>query len=257
VSHELRRNADSLTIPARFNGPPGSGNGGYVGGEMARAVDRLKAGSLASGVCVRLLRPSPLETSLEIAEIDGGYGLFDGDEPVAQATERALDLEVPDPVPLEVAREAARSFRGFDAHVFRECFVCGPSREVGDGLRIFSGALPAGAAASQPGVFAAPWQPDVSLEDPEQPGIVEPAFVWAALDCPGSFSFPQPVGAIVLLGEMTAALFGSVRVDEPSVLLSWEIEHSGRKHKTGSAVYDARGKCQGAALAVWIEVSES
>ena len=78
--------------------------------------------------------------------------------------------------------------------------------------------------------------------------------MWAALDCPGGFSFPQPEGAIVLLGEMTAALKAPVRIEETSVLLSWQIEETPRKHRTGSAIYDAEGKCCGYANALWIEV---
>ena len=31
----------SLTVPARFNGPPGSGNGGWTAGALAEAAGTL------------------------------------------------------------------------------------------------------------------------------------------------------------------------------------------------------------------------
>ena len=252
---EKARKLSRLTIDARFNGPPDSGNGGYVCGEIAKALDDDSAGVLESGVRVRLREPPVLQRELEIAALDDeGCGLFDQETLIAQAWPMPLELARPDPVSVEVATGAAESFRGHAEHVFPRCFVCGPERTEGDGLRIFPGRL-SDSSTSFEDVFAAPWLPDPSLEG--HPGFVDPAFVWAALDCPGAFSFPQPEGAIVLLGEMTAALPGRVEVGTPTVLLSWQIEHSGRKHTTGTALYDEAGECQGVALAVWIEIPKS
>src|SRR3984957_18307647 len=53
---------DSLVIPPRFYGPPGSGNGGYVCGRIAAYLD--------GPVTVTLRRPPPLATSIT-AERDG------------------------------------------------------------------------------------------------------------------------------------------------------------------------------------------
>lgn len=252
---EDRRKLGQLTIRRRFNGPPDSGNGGYVCGEIAKALDEDSAGALESGVRVRLRQPPGLDRELEIASLDDdGCGLFDRDTLIAQAWPSQLELDVPAPVTFEVATEAALTFRGHDEHVFPGCFVCGPERPKGDGLRIFPGRL-SDSVTSFEDVFAAPWRPDRSLEG--RPGLVDPAFVWAALDCPGCFSFPQPEGAIVLLGEMTVALRSSVEVGAPTVLLSWQIEHSGRKHSTGTAIYDEAGECQGVARAMWIEIPAS
>lgn len=246
-----------LRIDRRFNGPPDSGNGGYVCGEIAKAFEAISTGALASGVRVRLHQPPPLDHELEIAAVEIGCGLFDGESLIAQAWPERLELEGPEAVSLDVATDAARGFRGHDEHVFPGCFVCGPDREEGDGLRIFPGPLAEG-ETSMSGVFAAPWQPDPSLAlIPGGAGLVDPSFLWAALDCPGCFSFPQPDGAIVLLGEMTAAIPGKIRIDEPSMLLSWQIDQTGRKHSTGTAIYDAAGACQGIARAMWIEIPAS
>ena len=55
---------DTLTIPAWFNGPPTSGNGGYTCGRVAQLVD-------AEVVEVSLRSPPPLDTPLAV-ERDGG-----------------------------------------------------------------------------------------------------------------------------------------------------------------------------------------
>ena len=51
-----------LTIPSRFNGPAGVGNGGYVCGRIAAYVD--------GPATVTLRRPPPLDTPMEV-ERDG------------------------------------------------------------------------------------------------------------------------------------------------------------------------------------------
>src|SRR2546422_611495 len=51
-----------LTIPSRFNGPAGVGNGGYVCGRIAAYVD--------GPATVTLRRPPPLDTPVEV-ERDG------------------------------------------------------------------------------------------------------------------------------------------------------------------------------------------
>ncbi|MBS1885546.1 MAG: hypothetical protein JSS97_21575, partial [Actinobacteria bacterium] len=52
----------TVTVPARFNGPPASGNGGYACGVLAAAVE--------GPVAVSLRRPVPLDRELEIQHED-------------------------------------------------------------------------------------------------------------------------------------------------------------------------------------------
>ena len=235
----------SFRIDQRFNGPPDSGNGGYVCGILA---DHFDAATRLSGVRARLYRPPPLETDLALRETKEGFGLFEGETAVAEAWADPLRLEVPEPISFDRAVDAAASFRGHAEHVFPSCFVCGPERAAGDGLRIFPGAIDGGP------VFAAPWEPAASLCGENQE--VDSAFLWAALDCPGCFSFPQPENAILLLGELTAAIEGTVEAGSRCVLQSWRIRHQGRKHTTGSALYDEAGVCVGYAQGVWIELAQ-
>ncbi|MBW2313030.1 MAG: hypothetical protein JRH10_02480 [Deltaproteobacteria bacterium] len=231
----------TIEIATRFCGPPDSGNGGYLAGRLAAYVD-------APAVAVRLRVPPPLGRALRVERSEDTATLFDGETRVAEARAAKLDLSAPPSPTFDEAMEAARAFRGYDEHVFPGCFVCGPERGEGDGLRIFPGALGTGP------LFAAPWLPDASLADTD--GKVASEFAWAALDCPGAFAFPQ-IDGVCLLGELCASLTGTVQTDEPCVVTSWEIGHEGRKHFTGSALHGEDGACRGVALGTWIELPRS
>lgn len=180
-----------------------------------------------------------------------GVALFDASASeevrVALARPVAFDVEAPSAPSFDEAVIAAKTFRGFEEHVFGGCFVCGPERGEGDGLRIFPG------ESKDDDVYTAPWIPDSSLARPGTNQIA-PEFLWAALDCPGAFSFPQPEGKVMLLGEVTIELRGEVKVAEECVITSWVISHDGRKHLTGSAIYDSSGRCCGIARGLWIEI---
>ena len=232
----------TIAIASRFRGPPASGNGGYVAGRLAAFVPTEDA---QPAIVVRLAAPPPLETALEVRSREHGVGLFDEERCVATARPVALELSPPTPPGIAATLEAARAYRGFDEHPLPGCFVCGVDRAEGDGLRIFPG--PTGGD----GLFAAPWTPDESLRAVGD--VVEPAFVWAALDCPGAFSFPQ-VDGICLLGELRVRLLGDVRVGESCVVTSWSLANDGRKHTTGTAIYGGDGDCLGYARAAWIHV---
>ena len=111
-----------------------------------------------------------------------------------------LALELPGPVSIPEARAAdSRSrFRAHpEEHPFPACFVCGPDRAPGDGLRIFPGPL-----ADRP-LWAAPWTPDPSVTDVG--GRVRPEVVWAALDCPSGIAAAEAAGlardTTILLGR--------------------------------------------------------
>jgi len=230
---------DTLTIAQRFRGPPGSGNGGYVAGVLAERLARVE-----EPVTVRLLRPPPVDVRLDVRPAaDGSLSLVHGESALACAARGTLDLEAPEPPTFAVAVEIARSSPGFERHPFPGCFVCGPARAHGDGLRILPGAW-------CDGVVAAPWRPDATLDRGD--GRVRHEHVWAALDCPGYFAV-APHGRPMLLGQMTARLGRALRIGEPSVVVGWSIAAEGRKQRAGTAVFGADGELRGLAEAVWIE----
>jgi len=102
----------------------------------------------------------------------------------------------------------------------------GADRAAGDGLRIFPGPLPGG------DLWAAPWTPDPSVAD--QDGLVVPAVVWAALDCPGGFA--AGVGDTrMVLGRMVVGVRARPRAGTAYCLVAWRGGPvDGRKRPAGS-----------------------
>jgi hypothetical protein len=234
---------DSLTITARHNGPPGSANGGYTCGMLAQRVG-------AEIVEVTLRNPPPLERALDPVADGERVELRDGEALIAEARPAELQLDVPGPVPIDEIERAERNGleRWAADHPFPTCFVCGPERDPGDGLRVFPVEL-----EGPDGLFGARWEPDESLGGKD--GYVRPEYVWAALDCPTS----APVanfgdGPPMVLGRMTARLGCSVRVGEEHSIVSWPLAHDGRKRQAAAALFDSSGRLVCASKALWIEL---
>lgn len=228
-----------ISIAKCFCGPPASANGGYFVGR----VGNLSAQMLT----VRLIQPPPLETELEITELpEGLIELRQGENLIAQGRPAQLDLIPPAPPSYLEAVDASRHYYGFHQHAFPTCFVCGPARPRGDGLRIFAGPV------AQREIVAAPWTPDAFLDRGD--GKVKPEFMTAALDCPGYAAVTR--GPLMLLGELTAHVDRCVHIDEPCTVLAWRIASSGRRHIAGSAVFDEDGELCARARAVWIEPTD-
>lgn len=228
---------ESITIRERFCGPPQSGNGGYSCGLLGRSFDGAAE--------VTLRKPPPLEKELQIQRDGETVKLMDGDLLIAEARPARLDLAPPHLVTLAEAEQAAEHFTGFSKHYFPGCFVCGPERREGDGLRIFSG--PAG------DLVAAPWTPDESLTD--EAGNVKAEFIWSALDCPGFFAaFNGRDLQPALLGRMTADIREPLRAGETYVVIGWLEKGSGRKHTVGTALLKADGSVLAIAQGLWITI---
>ena len=234
---------ETVTIPAHFNGPPGSANGGYTCG--------LVAGLLGAETAeVSLRRPPPLDHPLAVERAGERVELRDGADLIADGAPAELLLEVPGALPhdeVAAAVEAGRE-RWTAKHPFPTCVVCGPQRAVGDGMRIFPVQLP-----GRDGLFGATWTPDERLSDGG--GEVLPECVWGALDCPSSAPVANfGAGPPMVLARLTARLGCTVRAAEPHTLLSWKLGVDGRKREAGCALYDPDGRMLCASRALWIEL---
>ena len=226
----------AITIAARFNGPPTSGNGGYSAGMIARAI--------GESVAVRLHQPVPLERELIVGEAEDRWDVRDGTMLIASARRTTVQADAPQAPSYPIALGASKHYAGFKEHTFGTCFVCGPQRQRHDGLCIFAGTVPSTS------LLAAPWIPDETLDNGE--GKVRPEFVWAALDCPGYFAGAFPAAA--LLGELAVHVDRLVHVDEPCVVVGWSISRDGRKIRTGTALFDEDGERCALGVATWIEL---
>jgi hypothetical protein len=223
----------TFTIGARFNGPPGSGNGGYSAGLVAAALPASARGTAE----VTLRMPPPLDTPLRATPADGGVAVHTSDGTlVASATPAAEPLGHPVPaVSLSEARAAASAYEGFVAHPFPTCFVCGPARSADDGLRIFPGRLPGGRTA-------APWR---------VPADVDAVMVWAALDCPGGWAAQGP-GRPCVLGRIAAVVEAVPAGGSECVVVGALTGVEGRKALVQTALYAPSGDLLAHARATWI-----
>jgi hypothetical protein len=226
----------TLTIASRFRGPPDSGNGGYVCG--------LIAATAQADLNIRLVSPPPLDTPLELARMDMDWVLSSAAGLVARGTPGRLALGVPSPPRYVQAVWASQHYPGFREHAFPDCFVCGPHRRRGEGMRIFPGML-------DTGIVAAPWLPSDALDAGD--GKVAVEFHWAALDCPGYFAVSGG-RRLMLLGELQAHVDRRVHVGEPCTVIGWKIDAEGRKHHAGTAIFDEDGELCARARATWIEL---
>jgi hypothetical protein len=219
-----------LVIPARFNGPPRSANGGYACGLLAEYVPGPAE--------VTLRMPPPLDTPLAVVEEGSQVELRHGERLVAEAeaVDPDLGLDVPDPVSVAEAAEASRRFAGFEHHAYSTCFVCGPNRS--DGLGVYPGPVDA-----RQTLVASPWTP------PE--GISE-LLVWAALDCPSGWAVDDFQREGFLLGRLATRTDALPVPGEPHVVVGWRRAIEGRKRLAGSALFTAEGELLAHARSTWI-----
>lgn len=233
----------AFIVPARFCGPPVSGNGGWVSGHLARLVSTTPE---RPAVTVRLRTPPPLDRELAVSEAegateaDGVLEVADGDHLVAQAhaAPGPPPRDIPGPVSFEAAQAAGERYEGLADHPFPTCFSCGTARTHGDGLRLQPGPVPG------TDTYACAWVPaqDVDTET-----------VWAALDCPGGWA-AGIAGRPMVLGTMTARVDALPVAGEPHVVMAWQRGEQGRKHFSGTALYAADGALLAQAEATWIGI---
>ncbi|WP_308777020.1 hypothetical protein [Bradyrhizobium sp. Arg816] len=207
-----------------------------------------------------LRAPSPLELPLDILTgTDGDVELRENDRLLATA--RVASIDVPDvPGVSYEAAEAAVGRTPYDeqTHNLPTCFVCGPARAHGDGLRIFAGPLEVATTSGKPAVFAASWVPHRNLSGGD--GHVASEFVWAALDCPTGYC---SVGArhlglngneTALLGRMAARIDSRPRPGDRCVVAAWSTGREGRKLFAESALLSSDQEVLAVARTTWLLV---
>jgi hypothetical protein len=229
--------SERLVIPARFNGPPESGNGGYSAGAVASFV--------GDAATVSLRRHVPLETALSVDAGEGAVRIFDGEDLIAEAQPASsFDLKVPPPVSAAAARQATARYRGLRGAQFSRCFVCGLDRE--DGLGLHSGEV------DGRDVVASPWRPASWTAGAD--GLVRAEIVWAALDCPTYFAaYLRDELVEAYLVRMTASIEGPVAAGEEHVVMAWPLATDGRKRRAGCALLAGDGRVLGRAEALLVE----
>jgi len=244
-----------LIIPARFRGPPSSGNGGYVAGAVAERFAWRPGAPEDAAVEVTLRSPIPLDTPMQLECSDESHlRLMLGEQPIAEAMPTQLSMPIPPPPGLAAALAARPASPALQPRINEliaggtgfhpVCVCCGADVPEGEGLRVFAAPVP-----GFDGVAAA-WRPHPALANPD--GELPERLIWTALDCPGQFAYLAADIRTGMLGRMTARVLRRVPVDADYVIIGWREAVERRKHFAGTALFDADGALCAFARQTWI-----
>ncbi|MBM3557599.1 MAG: hypothetical protein FJX47_18830 [Alphaproteobacteria bacterium] len=226
-----------IAIEDRFRGPSRSGNGGYVGGVMARRF---------SGLCeVTFRRPIPLDRPLDLDGDGATSRLADAEGEIAGATriDGHLTLDIPKPPPWSACVAASAQGGSRSPSDFATCFSCG--RDHPEGLHVWSGPV----AGTQ--LVAAAWHP--RREHGRANGRLPSEFLWSALDCIGGIALGHGLPpADMLTGRMCAEVDDDLATETDYRVVGWVIGAEGRKRHAGTAIFDAAKRVRARARAVWV-----
>jgi hypothetical protein len=222
-------NLPEVIIDRRYEGIPGVSLGGYVAGVAAK--------ELGGSVTVTLARIVEPGSTLTLERNGSEVRLHIADELAATAVESPFETTAPQPVTAHEAEVASARYPGFTHHFFPNCFTCGPSRSVGEGLRIFPGPVDGRQ------VVAALWNPPTLCWQADE--TVASEFLWAALDCPAIWGHivhgaAQPDDRAVT-GRLALLQRAPVPGKRASIVLGWPIARDGRKVIAGAAIFSQAG----------------
>lgn len=231
----------TFRIDRRYCGPPNSGNGGYVSGLLAQFID----GSARA----RLVAPVPLESEIRVVRDGAGVIALAGDTKVGLAEPAAVEITLPE-IPDAASVAAARAAYDVEArtHPLPHCFVCGPKRDPGDALCLFTGPVPGSP------VNADVWDTHADFADAD--GLIRSEILWSALDCPTAFALRHGDTKLCLLGSLTAEIYRRPKAGERLIVMAWKRGIDGRKNYGDGALVDEQGDVVAAANAVWIELTD-
>jgi hypothetical protein len=237
----------TIEIPHRFCGPPKSANGGYACGRLAAFIDGAAEVTLRS--------PPPLDRVMRVLADGDGVALFDGGRLVGNAKSAEVTIDIPAMPSFAEAHAAEQRTIAADRHNLPTCFVCGPQRDPGDGLRIHVGPLdPDGAGWYGP--LAATWIPDAGLAD--NSNEVRAEFIWAALDCPTGYAAGFSDGNVfLLLGRQALHILRRPVAGEKCIIVARETAREGRKHFAEGVLFGEDAKAAAICKATWISVDPS
>jgi len=240
-------------IDARFNGPPNSGNGGYVAGKIAEIL---------GGPCeVTLRKPPPLDKTLILRRIDEGGEVLSGDTLIATVISSPPFENNLEPIGYDCATAAA--VKGLErrllSDVFTTCFVCGPDRNAGDGLRLFAGMPPGNQIDGHLKPVAAAWKPFANLSSNGQ--TIDEAHIWAAMDCPSAAAInntgdetKEPIAC--LLGRFKNTVYRAPKVDEHCAVVAQMDYQEGRKIFCNVSLFGGQGDLLAAGRTTWIALED-
>lgn len=234
----------TITIPTWGQGRPGLGQGGFTSSRFEAAVGQP--------ISISLKAPIPLETELDVVDVDGGWELRADQTVVMAAIPSAVSFAATAPVTVDAAAEARSRFPVSAAdHNAVRCLSCGFGERT---MQVWPGALNDGT-----GRVATDWHPPEWAGDGD--GLVDPGLVWMALDCTCGFyvgHYPERRNAMTV--QYAVEVAKPILVGESYVVVgfdgNWPGGWDGRKRGAGSCIFDASGTLVASSDSFWVSVSE-
>jgi hypothetical protein len=235
-----------LIIGRWFQGPTGQGHGGWAAAKLAERI--------GEPMTVWFRAPIPLDEEMTIVESVAGWECRHDDRVVMDARPSTLvDLDTAVVSIDEAVQARARFLFGADDHPVPYCFSCGVQP---DGMGVRAGPLSErGATHDGDERFATDWTaPAWAVADD---GTVDPAVLWAALDCTCAFYVTcHPRIRLAVTASISVEIVRPVAPDETLALVGWrgdwEGEWDGRKRGAASTAFDADGRTVARARSLWI-----
>ena len=103
-------------------------------------------------------------------------------------------------------------------HAMPDCFVCGPNRKEGDGLRLFTGPQDLDSNPSEDDLVSTTWVPNKGLSSDGK--HINSEYLWSAMDCPSGWSASfgrhrdELEGQLFVLGKLAVEIIRVPRVEE-------------------------------------------
>lgn len=234
-----------IRIESRYQGPTGSGQGGWTANRFAERI--------GVPVAVSILAPIPLETDLWVdADAAGAqWSLIDGsqDGTIMTATPSGPIIAETTPVDIEAAAAARRRFAHLDErHPVPFCFSCGLQT---DSMAVHAAALADddryGTDWTVPGWAVAPG------------GAVDHGALWAALDCTSAWYVCHSRGErTAFTVRFAAEVVEPLEAEQTYALVAWSgaagADWDGRKRHAAAAAFSSAGSCVAKAESLWVSV---
>lgn len=246
----------TIRIGGWFQGPTGSGQGGWTSQRFLAALSDLTDDPLTASIRA----PIPLNVDLSIHA-----------SAPSDVTDQTWELRAPDgtvvmtacswdpvfadtnAVSIDMARAARERFADTVVeHPVPSCFSCG---QMPDSMKVHAGPLSDGDAVDDR--FATDWTvPDWAVD---ARGNVDPGALWAAIDCCAAWW-------VGWSREHRTALTVQYAVEElhpiepgaTYALVGWGGDHhpewDGRKRHGASAAFDADGRCVARSVSFWVSI---
>jgi hypothetical protein len=235
----------AVRIGRRYQGPTGSGQGGWTAFRFAERI--------GTAVEVSLKAPVPLETDLFVASDPAGARWTLGPERnggsavMTAAPAGPIDATT-EPVTIEQARRAREGFAHLGSrHPVPHCFSCGLQH---DSMRVHAAALDGDR-------YATDWTvPGWAVTDD---GAVDGGVLWAALDCTSAWYVCQSRGErVAFTVQYAAEILEPVETGATYALVGWAgdapDDWDGRKRHAAAAAFADDGTCVARSVSLWVSV---